>query len=119
MMKKRMIFMVMMLAVCVLLFLQRFTGMAVHAIAGLAILIAGICHTVKFRKVWKTRRGVRKAVEIALWAALLGVTVSGFLLKPFGDVMVVLIIHKLSAVAFAGCLLAHIRLCMPRKKRNG
>lgn len=108
--------MVMMLTVCVLLFLQRFTGMAVHAISGLVILIASICHTVKFRKVWRKRSGVRKVVEIALWAALLGVTVSGFLLKPFGDVMAVLIIHKLSAVVFAGCLLAHIKLCMPRKK---
>ncbi|MBQ8813274.1 MAG: hypothetical protein IJZ85_02080 [Lachnospiraceae bacterium] len=117
MMKKRMIFMVSMLAACVWLFLQRFTGMGVHAILGLAVLIAGISHTVKFRKVWKNRRGVKKAVEIGLWAALIAVTVSGFLLKPFGEVITVLMVHKLGAVVFTGCLAAHIWLCMPTRKR--
>lgn len=116
-MKKRMIFMTAMLAACVLLFLQRFTGMGVHAILGLLVLIASICHTIRFRKVWKKRSRGKKAVEILIWTALVVVTVSGFLLKPFGGVPAVLMVHKLSAEAFAVCLLVHIKMCMPRKKR--
>lgn len=115
-MKKRTFFMLLMLTSCALLFLQRFTGMAVHAILGLAVLIASICHTIKFRKVWKKRSTGKKAVEIILWGGLIAVTVSGFLLKPFGEVTAVQLVHKLSAVVFVVFLLWHIKLCLPRKK---
>ena len=116
-MKKRIIFMVTTLLTCIILFLQRFTAMGIHAIAGLLLLIASMGHTVTYRTVWRKPCTTRKAVELFLWTALSMTTLTGFLLKPFRGEMMVILLHKLSALALVVFLIFHIKLSMPRKKR--
>lgn len=117
-MTKRFIFMFAMLIACVILFLQPFTGMGVHAISALTLLIVSICHTRNYRKTWKKACHSKKITEVALWTALAIAMLSGFLLKPFHGVMIVIIIHKLSAVAFVVCLIFHIKMRFPIKKHK-
>lgn len=106
-MTKRMIFMVFMAVSCLLLFLQRLTGMGIHAVLGIAVPVVSILHTVKFRKVWKTRTRAQKIWEIVMWAGLAVAFLSGLLMKPFGGFAMVMI-HKLSSVVFVAGLIAHV-----------
>lgn len=113
-----MIFMGFMAAACVVLFLQRLTGMGVHAVLGLAVLVLSIRHTIKYRKIWKTRTKAQKIWEIIMWAGLAVSILTGFLLKPFAESIAVLLIHKLSAVIFVLGLLVHIKEHLHRFKRR-
>lgn len=107
-MRRKHIFAIGMIIACILLFLQRFTGMAIHAVSGLALLVGSIWHTVRRHRAWKNYDGYAKAVGIFLWCSLLGVMLTGFLLKPMKNVFWVLLSHKISAVLFVIFMILHI-----------
>lgn len=113
---KRIVFLVLTIAVTIVLFMQRKTGMGIHACLGILLLIGSICHTIKFRKVWKVRSKYQKMVEILLWMGLAGSMMTGFLLKPFADVMLVNLLHKVTALLFVIGLLLHVKYALPVKK---
>lgn len=117
-MRRKHIFTIVMLLSCVLLFLQRFTGMGIHAILGLVVLIVSIGHTVRRRNVWRSYGIYQKVIGTLLWLALAGVVVTGFLLKPLSDLMFVIVAHKMSAVAMVVFLILHVRIHNQKKIRK-
>lgn len=117
-MRKKHIFTIVMMLSCVLLFLQKFTGMGIHAVLGLVVLIVSICHTVRHRKVWRNYGTYRKVIGTLLWFALAGVTLTGVLLKSLSDVMLIIAAHKMSAVAMVVFLILHIRIHNHKKIRK-
>lgn len=113
---KRITFLVFTLLITIVLFMQRKTGMGIHACLGLILFIGSICHTIKFRKVWKVRTTYQKLVEVLIWLGLAGSMITGFLLKPFAGVFLVLLMHKLTAIFFAIGLLLHIKYALQKKQ---
>lgn len=109
-MSRKHIFAIGMTVSCVLLFLQRFTGMAVHAILGLALLVGSIWHTARRRRAWKSYNGYAKTVGILLWCSLAGVMFTGFLLKPMKGVFGVILAHKISAIMFVVFMVLHMKV---------
>ncbi len=105
-------------SVMLLLFCARLTGVAIHIIAGLAFVIALSVHT------WKRRGRMRKVpsayriADLVTLISMIGVLMSGFMLKPFREIIAVLLIHKLCSVFFAVGLLVHIIQHMPKCKKK-
>ena len=88
--------------VLILMFCVKATGVHVHMILGLAFIIALGIHTFK------------------RWGRLLKCPIrfkSGFLIPFFKGSMVMLIIHKLSAVVLVAGIVVHIVQHYPKKKK--
>ncbi len=94
--------------VLALLFCERVTGVHAHMILGLLLIIALGYHT------WNRKNRILKCpiclrvVDIVTTIAMLGVLISGVLLKPFRDIIAVLIIHKLCSVIMVIGIVVHI-----------
>lgn len=100
-------------AVLIFLFCGRVTGVPVHIIAGLGFMIALTIHTWRRRKYILKCQKAYRITDIVTFAAMLGIFISGMMLKPFKDVMAVLLLHKICSVIFGLGLLLHIKQHMP------
>lgn len=97
---KNKVFFFLMLAVSVLLFLLRMTGMTAHialSVAGIVILVA---FAIMNKKEWK-----KPALEILLRVLFAVAVISGIVILKGAAVPAVAIAHKASAAAFAVMLL--------------
>ena len=95
MMKKNLFFVIPLLAIAVLLFLLKTTGMITHIIVsviGLALLVA---YTIATRKEWRN-----PALEIGMRVLYAVALITGVVLMNVHGVAVVSIVHKVSAVLF-------------------
>lgn len=93
---------------CVLLFLQRLTGGVWHAAFGILIIAVAVVHLYRQRGKCKHRAFAIQLIDGTL-IALLGILfVSGMLLHPFQDLLVLKIVHKLAAVLFVFGVIAHL-----------
>ena len=95
-MKKKLLFLIPMLIVAVLLFMLRATGMKVHialSVAGVLILVA---YTLATKKEWKCP--VLEVLERVCYAVAL---ITGVVLMNVHGIVVISVIHKISAVLFA------------------
>ena len=99
-MKKDLIFAPVLLAIGILLFLLRATGMAAHiaiSVVGVLVLIAYTRATVKS---WKI-----PALEIIMRACYGIALITGIIIKIVHGVAVLAIIHKVSAVLFMALII--------------
>ncbi len=96
-------------AVVVFLFCERITGVPLHIIIGLIFIIVLSFHTWRRRKRMFTCPKTYGITDAVTCIAMLGVLISGLMLKPFKDVMAVLMLHKISSVVFVAGLLVHMR----------
>ena len=102
--------------VLILMFCVKATGVHVHMILGLAFIIALGIHTFK-RWGRLLKCPIRfKIADVVAAAAMLIAAISGFLIPFFKGSMVMLIIHKLSAVVLVAGIVVHIVQHYPKKK---
>lgn len=99
---------IIMLALCVLLFLQRLTGGVWHAVLGILLVIVATIHLCKQNAKLKYRSRAIQVIDWALIALLAILLVSGLLLHPLHEVLALKLVHKLSAVLFVIGVIAHI-----------
>ena len=94
-MKKNLLFVIPMIAVAVLLFLLRATGMKVHIAVSVIGLVLLIAYTVATKKEWKI-----PALEI-LQRVFYGIAIiTGVVLMNVHGIAALSIVHKISAVLF-------------------
>ena len=108
-MNKNRFFLVSMIAVSLLLFMLRMTGMAAHivvSVLGLAIMIP---ITLKTRKEWKI-----PALEIIMRVMYLIAVVTGGAMMKLHGIAALGMVHKIGAAAFVVLLLA---LYIPKAKK--
>ena len=99
-MKKNLLFAIPMVAVAVLLFMLRETGMTVHiavSVIGLAILVA---YALATKKTWKC-----PALEILQRVCYAVALITGVVLMNVHGVAAISIVHKASAALFAVLLI--------------
>ena len=108
-MTKNRFFLIAMVAVSVMLFMLRMTGMAAHiavSVLGLAVMIP---ITLKTRKTWQ-----KPALEVIMRAMYLVAVVTGGALMKIHGVAALGLVHKLGAAVFAVLLLV---LYIPKWKK--
>lgn len=96
------------LLLCVLLFLEHFTGEIWHVVLGvlLVVLMAGhLCR--QMVKLRYQKRSVRVADEVLL-GALVVLLVTGMLLHPLQGMLGIKLVHKLAAIVFVLGTIGHI-----------
>lgn len=96
------------LALCVLLFLQRLTGGIWHAVLGILLIIVATVHLCRQNAKLKYKKRSIQIIDWALIALLAILFLTGILLHPLHELLVLKIIHKLSAVLLVLCIIAHI-----------
>ena len=104
-MKKTILYFICMIIISSLLFLLKITGMKLHIVLGILALLITIVYTLLIRKEFKEYSKKSIIMEILMRVSLAIALVTGFLLKPLGTVVIISIIHKISAVTFAIILL--------------
>ena len=95
-MKKNLLFVIPMIAVAVLLFLLRATGMKVHIAVSVIGLVLLIAYTLATKKQWRN-----PALEIVMRVCYGIALITGVILINVHGIAVISIIHKISAVLFA------------------
>lgn len=94
-MKKNLLFVIALIAVAVLLFFLRATGMMTHIIVSVVGLVLLIAYTLVSKKEWKN-----PALEIGMRVFYAIALITGVVLMNVHGVAAVSIIHKVSAVLF-------------------
>ena len=94
-MKKELIFAPVLLAVGVLLFLLKATGMTAHIVISVVGILALIAYTVLTRKDWKI-----PALEVIMRGFYGVALITGIVIKNVHGIAALSIIHKISAVLF-------------------
>lgn len=97
---KNKVFFFLMLAVSVLLFLLRVTGMTAHIALSVVGIIALVAFAVITKKEWKT-----PALEILLRVLFAVAVITGIVILKIAAAPVVAIVHKVAAAAFVVVLL--------------
>ena len=108
-MNKNKLFMILMLAVALLLFALRMTGMTAHIIVSVLGLAIMIPFTLKTRCEWK-----KPALEVIMRVMYLIAIVTGGALMKVHGVAALGMVHKIGAAAFVVLLLA---LYIPKAKK--
>lgn len=101
---------------CILLFGVKLTGGKLHAVLGILLVILTLAHVMKYKKKLGYISFSLKLVDETLLAAMATMLVTGILMHPLKEIIVVMILHKLSSVIFClGCI-AHV--LQHKKKRK-
>ena len=100
-MKKDLIFTPILLAIGVLLFLLRATGMTAHIALSLVGVLVLVAYTVLTKKSWKI-----PALEIIMRACYLVALISGIIIKASHGIAALSIVHKIGAALFVVLLIA-------------
>ena len=95
-MKKKVLFLIVMIAILVSLFMLRATGMPVHIAVSVAGLLVLVNYTIATKKEWKC-----KALEISERVFYAVALITGAILMNVHGIMALSIVHKISAVLFA------------------
>ena len=95
-MKKKVLFLIVMIAILVSLFMLRATGMPVHIAVSVAGLLVLVNYTLATKKEWKC-----KALEISERVFYAVALITGAILMNVHGIMALSIVHKISAVLFA------------------
>lgn len=106
--KKEMLFGIVTLVLCVLLFAQRLTGGIIHAVLGVVLVILMAVHMGGQMKKMPYRKALIGVMDWVLIISLAVLFVSGMLLHPMQGVLAVKIAHKLAAVIFVLGIIGHI-----------
>lgn len=96
------------LVLCILLFLQRLTGGVWHAVFGILLIVIAAVHLYRQNPKLKYRARSIQIIDRILIALLAILLITGILLHPLHQVLVLKILHKLSAVLFVFGVIVHI-----------
>lgn len=99
-MKKNAVFLILLIAVAVLLFMLHFTGMTAHIIVSVLGLLLLVMYTFATKKEWA--KPVLEILERVFYAIAL---ITGVVLMNVHGIAAVSIVHKISAVLFVVALL--------------
>lgn len=94
--------------VCLLLFCKRLTGEGCHAILGMLLMSISAVHV--WRHIGKLKYK-RRSVQITDWVMLVSLVTalfSGILLHVLQDTVMLLILHKVSAVLLGIGMIVHV-----------
>ena len=111
-MKKDLIFAPIMLAIGVLLFLLRTTGMTAHIAISLAGVLVLIVYAVLTKKEWKL-----PALEIIMRACYGIALISGIVIKNIHGIVALSIMHKVGAVLFMALLIVLLTYKLATNKK--
>ena len=100
-MKKNLLFIIPLIAVAVLLFMLRTTGMAAHIVVSFIGLLILVIYAITTKKTWKSP--ALEILERVFYAVAL---ITGVVLMNVHGSEVISIVHKLSAAFFAILLVA-------------
>ena len=100
-----------------LLFCARITGVSAHIVIGLMFIIALSVHTWRRRKRMPKCPIRMKTTDIIMLVFMIGVLVSGFMLRPFCDIAAVLLIHKLCSAVLTIGIVVHIWQHVPKRHK--
>lgn len=106
--KREILFMLITLLLCILLFAERLTGDRLHAVLGLLLVIFMAVHMCRQMKKMKYKKAQIKVVDWALMVSLTVLLVTGILLHPMHGAPALKIIHKLAAVLLVLGIIDHI-----------
>lgn len=95
------------IVLCVLLFLQPLTGDIPHAIFGVLLLVLILVHMGKNGKKLKYKKKSAQVVDWIIVIALAVLVVSGILLHPLREALVLKMTHRLGAVIFVIGIIVH------------
>lgn len=105
---KEIIFMVIAIFLCVLLFLEHFTGEIWHAVLGVLFCVLMIGHLCRQMVKLRYQKKPVRVVDIVLIVSLVVLFVTGMLVHPLQGVLAIRLLHKLAAVVFVLGLIGHI-----------
>lgn len=93
----------------ILLFAVRLTGPKWHLALGLLLTCLMVKHTCIRLALMKRQNSSVRFVNYVLMAALLTILVTGILMHPLHGMLVIKLLHKLSAIVFGLAMFGHIR----------
>ena len=112
-MKKDFIFAPILLAVCVLLFLLKTTGLTAHIVISVIGAAALVAYTVLTKKEWRI-----PALEIVMRACYGVALITGIVLMQVHGVAPLAIAHKVFCVLFLALLIASVAIKAFAKKKG-
>lgn len=119
---KNKIFFTVSLILCVLLFAIRLTGAKWHVAFGCILTCMMVKHTCTRMARMKKQKMAIRVVDQVLLVALAAMFVSGMLIHPLQGMLVVKMLHKLSAIVFILAMLGHVAqhssVCRAEKKKD-
>ncbi len=101
------------IAMCVALFLEPLTGETVHVVLGILVFITLVGHTCRQIVKIKSKKSAVRLVDEGMMVSLIAAFLSGVLMHPLKNAFAVVMVHRLAAVVFAICLIAHIMQHFP------
>lgn len=114
---KNKIFFIVSMILCILLFAIRLTGAKWHVALGGVLTGMMVKHTCsRWVRVRKQKMALQ-VVDQMLLISLVVMFVSGMLIHPLHGMLMVKLLHKLSAVVFVLAMVGHVCQHMPAKKR--
>ncbi len=114
--KKDTVFLLITLVLCVVLFLVKMTGLAVHMVAGCMLLIVVVKHVCKNMLKMQYMPKKIKVVDMALLISILTLFVTGMLAHMWSGMIVIKVIHGLSGIVFCVGVIVHTVQHKPKRK---
>lgn len=105
--RKEILFILVTVVLCVLLFVQRLTGEIWHAVFGVVLTVMIAAHVYLQRGKMKYKKLSVRLLDYVLFAALFILLLTGILAHPLQGVLAVKILHKLAALIFVLGLIGH------------
>ncbi|MGN0154695.1 MAG: hypothetical protein ACI4A3_09600 [Lachnospiraceae bacterium] len=106
--KKEKWFTVITLVLCILLFGKRLTGDIWHAVLGMVFMILIAVHVGRHIVKMKYNKRFIRLVDWILMASTVILLLTGILLHPMQGVLLIKILHKISAVLFVLGIILHM-----------
>lgn len=105
---KEIMMLVVTLVLCGLLFAERLTGDIWHAVIGVLLIVALTVHICRQSAKIKYQKNGARIVDQVLIGAMIVLFATGMLLHPLQNVLILKILHKLSAVVFVLGIIGHV-----------
>lgn len=96
------------LFLCVVLFLEHFTGPIWHVVFGVILIIMTVGHLCKQMVKLRYQKPSVRLVDQVLFVSLAVLFVTGMLLHPLQGIFLIKIIHKLTAIVFVFGIIGHV-----------
>ena len=106
--RKEKLFAVITLALCLLLFLERLTGEICHVVLGMCLVIMTLVHVCRQIGKLKYKKTSVQLADWGIFAALAVLLFTGMLLHPLQDMLLIKMLHKLSAVFLTSGIIVHV-----------
>lgn len=95
------------LVFCILLFAERLTGDIIHTVLGLILAVVVFVHMYRQRAKIKYEKQAARLADWIIVGALVVLVITGILLHPLHEMLIMKILHKLAAVCFVLGMIAH------------